>query len=190
MNVGKRIKRMREAQDVSIEKLAALAGVDEAKMRDIEAGKAVPSIGVVVKLSRALGAHMGRLIHEGGAKNEIFSIISSDKAPGVERTPAAVATTGQGYSYQSLLGSDICGQSMEPFMVEFDPAAASTVQPVSHQGEEFLHVLTGTLELIYDGETYTLKKGDSLYIDSSKPHAIRGIGKTPPKALAVIFSRD
>lgn len=190
MNVGKRIKRMREAQDVSIDKLAVMAGVDEAKLRDIESGKAVPSIGVVVKLSRALGAHMGRLIHEGGSKNEIFSVVSAGEAHDVERHATAMATTGQGYAYQSLLSADICGHGMEPFMVEFDPASAATVQPVSHQGEEFIHVLSGTLELIYDGETYTLKKGDSLYLDSSKPHALRGLGKTPPKALAVILSRD
>lgn len=190
MNVGKRIKRMREAQDVSIDKLAQLAGVDEAKLKDIESGKAVPSIGVVVKLSRALGANMGRLIHEGGSKSEIFSVISAGSAPEVERHSTVVAPTGQGYSYQSLLSSDICGQGMEPFMVEFDPSAAATVQTMTHQGEEFLHVLNGTLELLYDGETYTLKKGDSIYIDSSKPHAIRGMGKTPPRALAVILSKE
>ena len=73
---------------------------------------------------------------------------------------------------------------MEPFLVTFDPTAASTVEPMVHEGEEFLHVLSGTLELLYDGETYTLKKGDSLYIDSSHPHALRGIGKTAPQALA------
>lgn len=190
MNVGKRIKRMREAQDVSIDKLASLAGVDEAKLRDIESGKAVPSIGVVVKLSRALGAHMGRLIHEGGSKNEVFSMVSAGDAHEVERHVAPLTPTGQGYSYESLLSADICGHGMEPFMVEFDPSAASTVQTMTHQGEEFIHVLSGTLELLYDGETYTLKKGDSLYIDSSKPHALRGLGKTPPRALAVILSRD
>lgn len=190
MNVGKRIKRMREAQDVALDKLAALAGVDESKLRDIESGKAVPSIGVVVKLSRALGAHMGRLIHEGGSKGEIFSIVNAGHESDVERHSTTKSMTGQGYAYQSLLSPEICGQGMEPFMVEFDPKAASTVQTQTHQGEEFLHVLSGTLELVYDGEIYTLKKGDSIYIDSSKPHAIKGIGKVAPKALAVILSRD
>ncbi len=190
MNVGKRIKKMREAQDVSIDKLAALAGVEEAKLRDIESGKAVPSIGVVVKLSRALGAHMGRLIHEGGTKGEIFSIVTAGHASDVERHGPPHGATGQGYAYQTLLSPEICGQGMEPFMVEFDPMAAATVQPMTHQGEEFLHVLSGTLELMYDGETYTLKKGDSIYIDSSRPHALKGLGKTPPKALAVILSKD
>lgn len=190
MNVGKRIRKMREAQDVSLEKLAETAGVDAAKLREIEEGVTVPSIGMVVKLSRALGAHMGRLIHEGGARSELFSIVTAGDGAETERRSAVVAPTGQGYRYQSLLAPEVCGQGMEPFIVEFDPAAASTVQAMSHQGEEFIHVLSGTLELDYDGETHTLKKGDSLYLDSSKPHALRGLGSTPPKAIAVILSRD
>ncbi len=191
MNVGTRIRRMREAQDVSAAKLAELAGCDEAKVKSIEEGTTVPSIGMVVKLSRALGSHMGRIIHNGGAGVEVFSVVSDgDGTECGQRNCATVAPTGQGYSYRSLVQPEICGQGMEPFMVEFDPTAAATVTPATHQGEEFLHVLEGNLELVYDGETFTLKKGDSIYIDSSKPHAIRGLGSKPPKALAVILSRD
>ena len=79
---------------------------------------------------------------------------------------------------------------MEPFMVEFDPSAAATVKSMSHQGEEFLYVLEGTIELEYDQETYMLKKGDSLYIDSSKPHSLKGLGTTSPKVLAVVMGKD
>jgi mannose-6-phosphate isomerase-like protein (cupin superfamily) len=144
----------------------------------------------VLKVSRALGSKMGQFIHEGGPRTEIFSIVPAGDGPPVERQSVPVQKTGQGYTYRSLLASDIRGQGMEPFIVTFEPQAASTVEPMTHEGEEFLYVLSGTLELLYDGESYTLKKGDSLYIDSSHPHAIRGIGKTPPQALAVIYSRD
>lgn len=190
MNVGKRIRRMREAQDISQDQLAQMADVDTDKLARIEQGDTVPSIGLVLKLSRALGSHAGPLFHEGGSRPDIFSLVCSGDESSVERLSTAMQKTGQGYSYQSLLDSDVRGQGMEPFLVDFDPTAASTVQPMSHQGEEFIHILEGTVELLYDGETYTMKKGDSLYIDSSKPHALRGIGKVVPRALAVIFSRD
>ena len=190
MNVGKRIRRMREAQDISREQLAEMAEVDAGKLAEIEEGAAVPSIGLVLKLSRALGSHAGPLFHEGGARPDIFSLVCSGDESSVERVSTSMQKTGQGYSYQSLLDSDVRGQGMEPFLVDFDPTASSTVQPMSHQGEEFIHILEGTVELLYDGETYTMKKGDSLYIDSSRPHALRGLGKTPPLALAVIFSKD
>lgn len=190
MNVGKRVRRMREAQDLSLEQFAEMAELDQAYLETIEAGGEVPSIGAVLKISRALGSRMGQILHEGGPRSDIFSIVPAGDSKTVERQSGPVQKTGQGYTYHSLLSADIRGQGMEPFLVTFDPTAAATVQPLVHEGEEFLHVLSGTLELLYDGETYTLKKGDSLYIDSSRPHALRGLGKTSPQALAVIYSKD
>ncbi len=190
MNVGKRIRRMREAQEMTPAQVAELTGLEAGYIEAVEEGKEVPSIGAVVKISRALGSRMGQLFHGGGPKPDIFSVVPAGDGKSVDRVSTTVQRTGQGYTYQSLLAAEIRGQGMEPFLVTFDPAAASTVQPMVHEGEEFLYVLAGTLELLYDGETYTLKKGDSLYIDSSHPHAIRGIGKTPPQALAVIYSRE
>ncbi len=190
MNVGQRINRMREAQDISREQLAKMTGMTTTQLKSFEEGKSVPSIGTVLKLSRALGSKLGSILHEaGGEKTDIFSIIKAGSGKQVDRK-ASPRKTGQGYSYQSLIGKNMRGQSMEPFLIEFDPTAASTVEPMNHEGEEFIHIISGTVELHYDGETFTLKKGDSLYIDSSKPHALRGIGKTPPQALAIILSRD
>ena len=185
MNVGKRIKRMREAQDLTREQVAEMTDFEASYIDSIERGEEVPSIGAVLKLARALGSQMGQMIHEGGTRSDIFSICPADETVAVERSQ----TTGQGYDYKSLLASDIRGQGMEPFLITFDPKAEDTVTAMAHEGEEFIHVLSGTLEIEYDGDKQLLKKGDSLYIDSSRPHAVRGMGKTPPTALAVIYSR-
>ncbi|MDW7709776.1 MAG: cupin domain-containing protein [Deferrisomatales bacterium] len=190
MNVGKRIRKMREAQDMTPVHVAELTGLEAAYIEAVEEGREVPSIGAVLKISRALGSRMGQIIHGAGPRSDIFSIIPAGDGAAVERTSTQAQRTGQGYTYMSLLAADIRGQGMEPFLVTFDPQAAATVQPMAHEGEEFLYVLSGTLEMLYDGEVYTLKKGDSLYIDSARPHALRGIGKTPPQALAVILTKD
>lgn len=190
MNVGKRIRKMREAQDLTLAQVAELTGLEVSYLEAVEGGGEVPSIGAVLKVSRALGSRMGQLLHEGGPRPDIFGIVGAGDGLEVDRQSSPVQKTGQGYTYRSLLAHDVRGQGMEPFLVTFEPEAAATVRPMSHEGEEFLYVLSGTLELLYDGETYTLKKGDSLYIDSSHPHAIRGIGKTPPQALAVIYGKE
>ena len=189
MNVGKRVQKMREAQDLSLSQLAEMTGLGADYLAAVESGGEVPSIGAVLKISRALGSRMGQLIHEGGPRPDIFSIIPAGNAQTVDRQSVPAGKTGQGYTYQTLLSADVRSQGMEPFLVTFDPKAAGTVEPMVHEGEEFLYVLAGTIELIYDGETYTLKKGDSLYIDSSHPHALRGIGVTASQALAVIYSK-
>src|SRR5512138_1891236 len=171
MNVGKRIRKMREAQDLSVAQVAELTGLAESYLEAIEEGQEVPSIGAVLKISRALGSRMGQLLHAGGPRPDIFSVVAAGGSHAVDRQVGQAPRPAQGYAYDSLLSSDIRGQGMEPFLVTFSPEAATTVEPVTHEGEEFLYVLSGTLELLYDGETHILKRGDSLYIDSSRPHA-------------------
>lgn len=188
MNVAKRIKKMREAQDLTIEQVAEITGMTAQYLRAVETGEEVPSIGAVLKLSRALGARMGQLLHTGGnTRTDIFSICPAGKAQETERSVGD--KKHQGYSYQSLLSSDIRGQGMEPFLVTFDPDATSTVEPTEHEGEEFIYVLSGKIELFYDGCTYTLGVGDSLYLDSSRAHSLKAVGSTPPKVIAVVYQR-
>ncbi|MBI5016097.1 MAG: cupin domain-containing protein [Deltaproteobacteria bacterium] len=189
MNVAKRIRRMREAQDLTVVQVAELTGLSADYLRAVELGEEVPSIGAVIKISRALGSKMGQILHAQGARPEIFSLCPAGEAQPVVRAPAGAKQGGQGYTYRSLLSPDIRGQGMEPFLVRFDPEAASTVEPIAHEGEEFLYVLSGTLELLYDGKTHTLKSGDSLYLDSSRPHALRATGDTPPQVVAVVYSK-
>ncbi|PLX45820.1 MAG: hypothetical protein C0609_02155 [Deltaproteobacteria bacterium] len=189
MNVGVRIRRMREAQDLSIEQVAEITGLDASYIEAIERGDEIPPIGVVIKTSRALGSRMGQIIHGGGPSPDIFSICKEGIEMEHDRTGRDIRPR-QGYSYKSLLSENIRGQAMEPFLVTFNSDAAETVQPMSHEGEEFIYLLSGTLELVYDDDIYTLKAGESAYIDSSRPHAFKGKGEPSPTAIAVIFSKS
>lgn len=190
MNVAKRIRRMREAQDLTLKQVAELTGLSPEYLKGVESGDEVPSIGAVIKISRVLGAKMGQILHAQGARPEIFSLLPAGEAQTAHRATGDAGKGRQGYAYRSLLAPDIRGQGMEPFLVLFDPAAASTVEPIAHEGEEFLYVLSGTLELLYDGNTYHLKTGDSLYMDSARPHALRATGDTPPQVVAVVYSKS
>lgn len=190
MNVAKRIKRMREAQDLTLSQVEELTGLGADYLQAVETGKEVPSIGAVIKISRALGARMGQILHEGGPRPEIFSICPAGEAREAERSMGSARRGDQGYTYRSLLSPDVRGQGMEPFLVTFDPDAASTVEPTSHEGEEFLFVLSGTLELLYDGRRFTLAQGDSLYLDSSRPHALKAVGSPAPQVVAVVYPRS
>jgi mannose-6-phosphate isomerase-like protein (cupin superfamily) len=58
----------------------------------------------------------------------------------------------------------------------------------SHEGEEFMYVLEGRHEFIYNGKKYLLHEGDSIYFDSIVPHTGRSVGKKKAKILAVMYS--
>jgi uncharacterized cupin superfamily protein len=59
---------------------------------------------------------------------------------------------------------------------------------ITHDGQEFVTVVEGAVELFYDGRLYKLQQGDSAYLDSSHPHTFHGLGDRVAKMLAVVSS--
>ena len=76
---------------------------------------------------------------------------------------------------------------MEPFLLDFDPAAPPG-PAITHEGQEFVYIVSGSVELFYDGQRYLLQQGDSAYVDSSRPHTFHGQGEAVAKMLAVVTS--
>ena len=60
--------------------------------------------------------------------------------------------------------------------------------PITHDGQEFVFILDGAVELFYDGRNYRLGQGDSAYLDSALPHTFHGLGDRVAKMLAVVGS--
>ncbi len=74
---------------------------------------------------------------------------------------------------------------MEPYLISIDSRSSSTFQ---HDGEQFLYVLEGVLELNYGRERYVVKEGDSIYFDSGIEHSARALGNGKVKTLCVIYN--
>jgi quercetin dioxygenase-like cupin family protein len=181
-DIGERIRKMREAQSLSREQVCRMAGLSPDRLEAFEEGGAVPSIGVVIKLSRVLGSRMGGLIHGSGAGAQALTVNSAARPAGFE-----YGDTEQGYTYRTLTRPGTPGHLMEPFLLTFDPRGTDA-RPISHDGQEFVYVLEGAVELSYDGEARTLGVGDSAYLDASRPHLFKGVGSAPAKVLAVVCS--
>ncbi len=182
-DIGERIRRMREAQELSRAEVCALSGLSVDRLSAFEEGREVPSIGVVIKLSRVLGSKLGGLLHGGGAASDALTVCRAGEVGiGYDQ-----GDTDQGYTYRSLTRPGTPGHGMEPFLLPFDPRVTDA-RPLAHDGQEFVYVLEGELELFYDGRTYPLRPGDSAYLDASRLHLFRGVGAAPSRMLAVVWS--
>jgi mannose-6-phosphate isomerase-like protein (cupin superfamily) len=73
---------------------------------------------------------------------------------------------------------------MEPHLFRIAPGAGSG-ESYTHEGEEFLFVLRGRLDISVNSEPYQLKTGDSFYFESATPHHWRNPGKTETLVLWV-----
>ncbi len=184
-SVGKKIKEFREFRQLSRSDLALQANLDEAQLQLIEEKGNVPSLGVLIKISRAMGVRIGTFLDDqetvgpalvnAGQAEESLSFSTDDES------------SREHLNFFSLAQAKV-GRHMEPFLVEIEPAEESDYKLSSHEGEEFIYVLEGSIEINYGKEVYLLKKGDTIYLDSVVAHNIHAAGDQGAKMLAVIYT--
>lgn len=186
--IGRIIKQLREEQGMSLETLAERSTVSVAKIQEIEKGNITPYVGVMIKLSRALGARLGTLLD--GQEN-MGAVVT--RAESVTTTDSNHLTGGEYGANTHLAFSSLADgkkdRSMEPMVVDVAPYNIGEEPVLSeHEGEEFLYVLEGVIEIQYGQQVHILEKGDSIYYDSIVPHSISSATKHKARMLAVIYT--
>jgi quercetin dioxygenase-like cupin family protein len=77
---------------------------------------------------------------------------------------------------------------MEPFLIDIHPASAQAPRLSSHDGEEFIYVLSGEVEITHGRDMYRLRTGDGIYYESIVPHHVHSVGSADARVLAVIYT--
>ncbi len=184
LHVGEKVKRLREGAGLSIEQLAERAGLEPHELERIEREMISPALGVLTKVCDGLGVRLGRFFDMGPRK--YYALVrSSDEKVGTR--VASKSGADYGYEYTSL-GFEKRERVMEPFLITINPPSDSSEmeKPSTHDGEEFVYVLEGELEIQLEDEHFLLKPGDSIYYDASVPHRVLHRGQGPARVLAVI----
>jgi quercetin dioxygenase-like cupin family protein/DNA-binding XRE family transcriptional regulator len=179
--LGNRIHTYRERLGLSVEDLAKNAGIDAALLQNIEDNKVYPALGVLVKVSRALGQRLGTFMDDQFIEDPL--IVRTDGR--VEETTPHHGKGPGNYHYYPL-GKGKTDRHMEPFYIVIEPTEEKDMS--SHEGEEFIIVVSGEVELTYGKETYRLKAGDSMYYNSVVPHSVSAAGSIPAGIYAVVYT--
>lgn len=164
--IGARIRKIREEKGLSLQELSNLTGFDEKFLSGIESNAVQPQLGTVIKLSKALDSAFGRLIS--GVGDRLYSITRKTERRTVSRS---TSSTGKQrlYAYKSL-APDVKGRHMEALVVQLEQAQEKDIS--IHDGEEFIFVLNGLVELFIGDDRFDLEPGDSAYYLSTTPHFI------------------
>jgi quercetin dioxygenase-like cupin family protein len=85
------------------------------------------------------------------------------------------------------LAQQKAGRHMEPFIIDINPTDNVDYQLSAHEGEEFIYVMEGEIELAYGKEFYLLKQGDTIYYDSIVKHHLHGLPGKAAKILALVY---
>lgn len=178
--IGTRIRTYRERLGMSIDDLAKNTGIDAGIMARIEQGGTCPPIGTMVKIARALGQRLGTFMDD-QTVDEPLIVRSCEMT---EESSSLSNETSEHYHYFPL-SKGKPDRHMEPFFIVVDPTADRTL--TSHEGEEFVIVMAGEVELIYGKERFRLKAGDSMYYNSVVPHFLGAAGEDKAEIYAVIY---
>jgi len=178
--VGARIQMFRERIGLTVEELARNSGIEAALVKAVEAGKTQPPIGVLIKLARALGQRLGTFMDGVASSDPVISKLGAEDTD--HDTPGKYP---QIYHYVPL-AADKIDRHMQPLYIELNPADENTPMS-SHEGEEFMLVLDGTLEVKHGQQTHLLKKGDTIYYDAVVPHRVAAAPGTTAKVCAVVY---
>jgi transcriptional regulator with XRE-family HTH domain len=184
IRVGEKIKIFRESKGLLLKDVADLTGFSTALLSQMENHLVSPSLGTLIKMAKALGVKVGDFLGE--TQGEPFTIVRKDERKTVSRF-ASKEGVKYGYLYESL-GHEKRDRHMEPFIVTLEPATVKASKTSVHEGEEFIFVLEGEMEVILGNHTDVLFPGDSIYYDSTIPHRVQCHQEKITKILAVLYA--
>jgi transcriptional regulator with XRE-family HTH domain len=166
MNLGKKIRQMRNQKGLTQEELADRCELTKGYISQLENNLNSPSIATLTDILAALGSNLSEFFREETAEKVVFS-----KNEFIEKDSDGVLW--------NWLIPNAQKNMMEPVLVELSEGA-ETVADVPHEGEEFGYVLEGKIVIALGNTHHTCKKGEAFYYAASKPHLI--INKSKGKA--------
>ena len=184
--IGHKIKGIRESKNLSVEEIAERSGLTVEQINSIETDQNLPSLGPLIKIARALGVRLGTFMDDSDALGPIVTR-AKDREKNSSISFSNDATDARKHMEYHPLAQQKAGRHMEPFVIDINPEMSPEFQLSAHEGEEFIYVMQGEVEIVYGKDTYSLKEGDSIFYDSIVKHHVHGAPGKSAKILAVVY---
>ena len=183
--IGEKIKSLRTNQEISIQELAERAGLTVEQVSRIEENIDIPSLAPLIKIARALGVRLGTFLDD---QDEVGPVVCRKKEAKDAISFSNNAIHSRKHMEYHSLSKSKADRHMEPFIIDVMPTQDTDFVLSSHEGEEFIMVMEGIMEISYGKNTYLLEEGDSIYYDSIVPHHVHAYEGQAAKILAVVYT--
>lgn len=183
--IGSKIRALRESKELSINELAKATGLSEELIREIESETEAPSLACYIKIARALGVRAGTFTDDSEVVGPVVCRANrGEMTPNFTTQDRSSLTNMHYYS----LACSKTGRHMEPYLIDISQAKDYKETVLSHEGEEFIFVLEGDVEITYGNTKYQLAAGDSIYYDCVLPHDVHTYMCNEARILAVVYA--
>jgi transcriptional regulator with XRE-family HTH domain len=175
IDVGARLRQLRDERDVSMRALARRSGLSANALSMIERGLTSPSVSTLSKLANALQVPVTAFFRQEPQREKVVFRKSS------ERTRVSFLRG----LIEGLGGESFSGR-VEAFLLTLENGGSSGPSHMLHSGHELVFVMRGVLEYEVENERYVLEAGDSLLFSSQMNHRWRNSGGSVVNAIIVI----
>ena len=174
-----KMRLLRRNADLTLQQLSQRSGISASTLSKIEHSQLSPTYEKIAALARGLGVDV----------SELFSPVQQPAL----RARRSVTRQGDGFAHHTpqydyqLLHADLADKRFVPLLTTIKAhERADFPQLLSHDGEEMVYVLRGTVTILTDSYApLTLAAGDSCYFDSAMGHACLSGGDEDAQVLWV-----
>jgi len=171
--LGAIIKRFRLERNLTLKEIEQQANVSATHVSEIERGMTSPTVGALARIAQALGTEPSYFLHEDASPSVSVVRKGDHRALSFDDWGATILCLSNGYSQTE----------MSMLEVRLAPGLNRDLKPLTHHGEELVHVLRGVVEIQIGDDRHLMKEGDSIHFRSVEPHTIRNIGDAEARLL-------
>jgi len=179
VDVGIRLRQLREQRGLSIRALARQSGLSANALSLIERGRSSPSVSTLYKVAGAMNVPITTFFQTEPELHDVVHIRAGERT----RVPFTRGLV------EGLGGEQFSGR-VEPFALTLENGANSGPQPIVHTGHEFVLCLRGQLEYQVEDEIFLLEAGDTLLFTAHRQHRWRNPGPLVTSAIFVLSGFD
>ncbi len=179
-SLGEKIRRLRLKKSMGLVELGRHTGLSAAMLSKLENNHVVPTLQTLSRIALVFSIGLDHFFSDPGKHNSIAVTRSSERLSFNE----TLDTKEILYSFQCL-DYPATERKSSSYLSIFISCNIEDVPQHTHEGYEFIYVLSGTLGLKVEGEEVILEAADTAYFNGSLPHGYRRIGEPECKAIVV-----
>ncbi len=179
--IGERLRALRLRKKLGLVELGRHTGLSPALLSKLETGRLVPTLPTLQRIALVFSVGLDHFF----VREERPDPVAVHRRKERMRFPDRANARGASFEFESL-DYKALQRPMNAYYAEFRAASPDRPSEHAHPGVELIFVLSGSLGLKVAGNEIVLARGDSAYLDASRPHAYRRVGKA--RCTAVIIT--
>ena len=179
-DLGRKLRQLRMRKKIALIDLGKHTGLSASMLSQLENGKLVPTLATLARISMVFDVGLEHFFGNRRGQKTFAVVRAAERL----RFPDRADSPNPAYFFECLAFA-AQDKGLQAYVAEFPPHKPDQVQEHFHEGAELIFVLEGSLALRFEGEEHVLERGDSVYFDSSEPHAYRGLVDGLTRAVVV-----